>query len=316
MNTKGKLFLILVSMLLLVFSGSLFATGQSDAGEDELITLNVRRGEDPGVIDPVADWSYEPEQMMFVPLVGYDGVKGEVYPRGATSWSTSSDGKVWTFNIRKNWKWSDGKPVTAKDYEYSFKTILDPATAAPFPWRLSVVKNANAIMSGDMAPETLGVTAVDDYTLKIELNEAASWFLLNLTSVGHAVPQWTREEFGMDWFQPENIVVCGPYKVTEWVVDDYLVFEKNPSYYDADKVQIEKINYIVIPDDSTAMAMYENGELDQTQVPPEDITRVKNDPVMSKEFSSISQMNLNYYMFNTTAPPLTMFWFVRLLLLP
>lgn len=303
MNTKRMLLLVATAAMLLVFTGGLFAAGQAETGAAEPVTLNVHQAGDPGLIDPTADWNYEVEENMFVPLVGYDAETGDIYPRGATSWTVSSDNIVWTFKIRQGWKWSDGNPVTAKDYEYAFRTIVNPETAAPHAWRLSIIKNADAVQSGDVAVDQLGVKALDDSTLQIELNQPASWFLLSLTSIGQAVPQWTREEFGLDWTLPENIVVNGPYILTKWVPDDYLILEKNPSYYDADKVQIEKINLLIVPADSTALAMYENGELDQVVVPPNDLDRIKKDPVLSKEFTNVSKMNLYFYWFNTLDPP-------------
>ena len=89
-----------------------------------------------------------------------------------------------------------------------------------------------------MAVDTLGVKAVDDYTLEITITEPSAWFLSSLTSIGHAVHQETVEQYGEDWTQPGNTVVGGPYIVTEWVTDDYVVVEKNPNYYDADNVDI------------------------------------------------------------------------------
>jgi oligopeptide transport system substrate-binding protein len=149
----------------------------------------------------------------------------------------------------------------------------------------------------------LGVKAVDAATLQIELAKPAAWFLLSLTSTGHAVPKWTREKFGKDWTLPKNIVVNGPYKLTKWVPDDYLVLEKNPSYYDAAKVQIEMINLYIVPSDSTALSMYENGELDQVAVPAQDLDRIRKDPVLSKQLTNVSKMNLNFYWFNTADKP-------------
>jgi oligopeptide transport system substrate-binding protein len=124
-----------------------------------------------------------------------------------------------------------------------------------------------------------------------------------LTSIGHAVPRETREEFGLEWTQPGNIVVNGPYIVTEWEIDDYLVLEKNPSYYDADNVDIEKVTLLVVPELSTAMALYETGEIDSTDVPLEDLDRVKSDPVLSQEFYTGPRYVINYWGIDSTRPP-------------
>jgi oligopeptide transport system substrate-binding protein len=194
--------------------------------------------------------------------------------------------------------------VTAKDYEYTFQTIVNPETVAPIAWRLFLIENASAINAGEMPVESLGVKATGDYTLEIKITEPAAWFLSSLTSIGHAVPKAAREKFGADWTQPGNIVVNGPYILTKWEQDNILVLEKNPSYFDANKVQIEKINLLIVPEASTAMAMYENGELDSTNVPPEDLDRIKKDPVLSKEYYNGPQFVLYWYGFDSSQPPM------------
>ena len=305
MNTKfyAKAFFVLICSLVVIGLG--FGAGQtgSTSGAKE-ITLSVTSGRDPGVVDPVANWLYDLPANMFVSLVNYDYVEKEIVPAGATSWSVSDDGMTWTFNIRKNWNWSNGDPVTAKDYEYAFQSIVNPETAAPISWRIFNIVNAAAVNSGDLPVEELGVKAIDDYTLEIMITEPAAWFLSSLTSVGHAVPRETREKYGLEWTRPENIVVNGPYIVTLWDVDDRLVVEKNPSYFDADNVDIEKINLLIVPANSTAMAMYENNELDSATVPPEDLDRVKSDPVLSKEFYNGNQYNFHFYTFDPFAAPM------------
>ena len=288
----------------LAFVASVSAGGQSDkaakaGGTEVKLTINA----DPGVVDPSTQWLYDTGNNMFVALVGYDYAKNEVVPRGAVSWTVSADNLVWTFSIRKNWKWSDGQPVTAKDYEYAFQEIVNPKSAAPHVFRLSIIKNADAINKGEKPITDLGVRAVDDSTLQITLNEPASWFLSSLTSIGHAIPKWTREKFGADWTKPENIVVNGPYKVTKWVTDNELTFEKNASYYDAAKVNVDKITMYVINSESTAMAMYEKGDIDTTLVPSTDLARVAKDPVLSKEFKTTAQLNVYFYRFFVLKAP-------------
>lgn len=303
MNTKFYRRALTVLVLGLTAITFAFGGGEQEA-ETAANEITLPLDADPGVIDPAANWLYDVQANMFVPLVEYDYTAGEVIPAGATSWSVSDDGKTWTFNIREGWNWSNGDPVTAHDYEYTFQTIVNPETVAPIAWRLFIVENASAINAGDMPVDSLGVKAVDDYTLEITINEPAVWFLSSLTSIGHAVPEETREEFGEEWTQPENVVVNGPYIITEWVQDDYLVLEKNPSYYNADEVEIEKVTLLIVPEASTAMAMYENGELDSTDVPPEDLDRVKNDPILSEEFYTGPRFVLYWYGFDSSQPPM------------
>ena len=279
------------------------ATAVPPTAVPEPIAIRLTIPSDPGVVDPTANWVYEVTDSQFVPLVRYDYVKNEVLPGGAVSWSVSADNLIWTFNIRKDWKWSDGQPVTAKDYEYSFQEIVNPATACPASWRLSIIKNADDVNKGDKSVSDLGVKAVDDYTLTIELTNPAAWFLSSLSSIGHAVPRLTREKFGADWTKPENVVVNGPYKVTEWIVDSEVTLSKNPSYYDAAAVQIDKITLFVVTSESTAMAMYENGEIDTVVVPTTDIDRVRQVNSLKDQFASAPKMVVSFYRFYVLKPP-------------
>jgi oligopeptide transport system substrate-binding protein len=278
----------------LIAAGALFAAPT----EVKLTILN-----DPGVVDPVTNWIYEVGHNQFMPLVRYDYAKNVVIPGGAASWTVSSNGLVWTFKIRPNWKWSDGQPVTAKDYEYAFQQLVNPENAAPHASFLFIVKNGEAVFQGKLPLTDLGAKALDNATFQVTLNEPAGWFLSSLASVGHAVPKWTREKYGKDWTRPENVVVNGPYKVTKWVNDSEVVLEKNPSYYDAAKVKINKVTLFVVAAESTAVAMYENGEIDTVNVPATDLDRVRQDPVLSKEFTSDPQQRLHMFRFYVAKPP-------------
>ena len=302
MNTKRIIKTFIVLICGLAVSGFAFAGGQGETAT-EAKTMTISTDRDDITVDPTAEWLRDPQANMFVPLLEYDYTAGEIIPAGATSWDVSADGLTWTFNIRRNWNWSNGEPVTAHDYEYGFQRIVDPETVSPIAWRIFNIVNAAAINAGEMAPEQLGVKAIDDYTLEIKLTEPAAWFAVSLHSVGHALPIATVEQYGEDWVLPENIVVNGPYIMTEWVQTDRMVFEKNPSYYNAESVDIEKINLLHVPEASTAMAMYENDEIDTVDVPAEDLDRVKSDPVLSKEYYNGPAFVLYYYSFDPHQPP-------------
>jgi oligopeptide transport system substrate-binding protein len=265
-------------------------------------TLNVNLTQDPFIIDPTANWLYDVPTNMFVPLVDYDFINSVVEPAGAESWSVSDDGTVYTFNIRE-WDWSDGTPVTASDYAYSIRRILDPATAAPMAYRLYIVENGRGVNTGEAALDDLGVRVIDDRTLEVTITEPASWFLSSLASIAHAVPSWVIEANGDDWTNPDTVVVNGPYTLTELEPENLAVLEKNPSYYAADEVQIEMINLYVVKEASTAMAMYENGEIDTVAVPPQDLDRVRNDATLSVEYYNGPRYVLYYYLFNVLEAP-------------
>lgn len=297
--------LLVTAVLTISAATAVFAGGRSEQATAATapVTMNYHIPSDATIIDPAANWIYEVPANLFTPLVGYDAIANEIYPRGATSWSVSDDGTVWTFNIRQNWLWSDGTPLTAADYVYGFQSIVNPETASPTAFRLSIIENAEAVTNGNMPVESLGVVALDDHTLQITLDEPASWFLVSMSSIGYALPQWVREEHGTAWTAPQNIVVNGPYTLVTARTDDLYVLEKNPNYYNAANVQIERINLIVVPQQSTAMAMYENGELDTVVVPIEDLDRVQRDPVLSQEFTTFPRLISQFYWFNVGGAP-------------
>lgn len=280
----------------------LVVTPNSNVPGQKTITLRLDR--DPGNIDPVANWLHDVSANMFVPLVYYDYVSREVIPAGATSWEVSADGKTWTFDIRMGWSWSNGKLVTAQDYVRAFQAIANPKTRSPMASRIFNIENAESIHAGNAGVEALGVEAVSEWTLEIRLTEPAAWFLTSLTSIGHAVPENIRKKFGPKWTLPENIIVNGPYILTQWVAGESLTLVKNTSYFFADRVDIDRINLLVVPKASTAVAMYENGDLDSVDVPPAELERIKEDPVLSREFYNGPRFVLYYYLFNPNKPPM------------
>jgi oligopeptide transport system substrate-binding protein len=229
-----------------------------------------------------------------------------INPELATHWEVSEDGLVWAFYMRKDVVWSDGKPVTAHDIEYAIRRTCDPATASDYAYVLYIIKGAKEVNTGEITDLShIGVKAVDDYTLQFALNHPAGYFpSIAGMWVARPVPRWAIEKYGDKWTEAENIVTNGPYLLKEWKHEDEIVMAKNPKFYDADKVDIDIIHSVIITEDSTAMAMYEAGELDSTACPLEDIDRVKADPVLSKEYVNMPDVATYYYGFNNTKPPM------------
>jgi oligopeptide transport system substrate-binding protein len=291
------------SPLRVVFTLATLVSGVCGFGVAQKV-LNASLVQDPNIIDPTANWLYDVPANMFVPLVGYDFTSSQVEPAGSDTWTISDDGLTYTFHIREGWTWSDGTPVTAGDYLYAFQRILDPATAAPMSYRLYVIEGAQAINQGETTDlSTLGVSAVDEHTLTIKLVAPSSWFLASLGSIGHAVPKWVIDEHGETWTLPENIVVNGPYKLTQLEPENLAVLEKNPSYFAADEVAIETVNLYVVTEESTALALYETDELDIVTVPSTDLERVQSDPELSSQLITDPKNILYYYNFNVLKPP-------------
>ena len=187
---------------------------------------------------------------------------GSPIPGMATSWETSPDGLVWTFHLRDA-KWSDGTPVTADDFVYAYRRALDPKTAASYAYLLYLIKGGEAINSGRAAPESLGAAALDARTLRLTLAHPAPYLpqLLQHQSFSpvpaHVVARW-----GDAWIQPGHYVSNGPYRLVNWRLGDSVSLEKNPLYYDAARVCIDRIDFYPTQDTVSAERRVKRGELD------------------------------------------------------
>lgn len=295
------------SILILILSLSLIM-GVSLAALTAPITVYLNLGTEPPTLDPALatdTTSVDVIEQLFLGLTDYDDETMEVIPELATSWEVSEDGLVWAFHLRKDVKWTDGNPVTAHDIEYAVKRTIDPATASDYAYVLYIIKGAKEVNTGEVKDlDYIGVKAIDDYTIQFALNQPAGYFpAIAGMWIARPVPKWTIEKYGIKWTEPENIVTNGPYLLTKWAHEDEMILEKNPDYPEADKIQIEKIHYVMVVEASTAMAMYEDGALDSVGVPSDDIDRVKADPVLSKELTIAPVLCTYYYGFNNTKPP-------------
>ena len=197
-------------------------------------------------------------------LVGLttDGPDGKPIPGAATSWETSPDGKTWTFHMREH-VWSDGVPVTAHDFVYAWRRILEPARGAPYAYYLWLVQNAHEISDGKLPPAALGVSAPDDRTLVVHLVHPAPYMLEYLLHQAvFPVPRHVVEKLGNAWAKPQNYVANGPYIPKEWIANDHVTLVKNPRFYDARNVRIRTIIYKPTQDAQAALEWIRSGALD------------------------------------------------------
>lgn len=230
---------------------------------------------------------------------------GQAVPAIAESYDLSDDGLTYTFHLRSDAKWSNGTPVTAADFVFAWQRAVDPAVASEYAYMLSdigQVKNAAEIIAGEKDKSELGVTAVDDVTLQVELNVPVSYFL-SLMYFPTFYP--VNEEFFNscgDTFatSPETTLSNGAF-----VLDSYepaataFHLTKNADYYDAAKVQLSGLSYQVIQDSQQALMSYQTGALDTTLVNGEQVDQVKDDP----EFMTVGAGYLWYVSPNMSAVP-------------
>jgi len=200
-------------------------------------------------------------------------------PGVATSWEESPDHKIWTFHLRQDNKWSNGEPVTAADFVYSFRRLVDPKTASADYADLHEVVNAEAIASGQEKDLTkLGVEAVDPYTFRITLDRPRTILPYILTD-GQLSPlhRATIEKWGNDWTKPAHIVSNGPYAMTAWVPQSHIALARNPGFYDAASVKIDRVDLIVCETAETEYKQFETGELDWTRLTRNRLASAKRD---------------------------------------
>ncbi|RDC72380.1 peptide ABC transporter substrate-binding protein [Rhodovulum sp. 12E13] len=209
-------------------------------------------------------------------LVVYDR-NAEVIPGVAESWEVSEDGTTYTFTLRDDARWSNGDPVTAGDFVYSFRRIMTPETGAKYANILYPIANAEAINKGEMEPTEMGVRAVDDRTLEITLAQPTPYFLELLThQTGLPVHPASVEEHGSDFVRPGNMVSNGAFTLEENILNDRIVLRKNENFHDAANVSLAQVNYLPFEDRATCVRAWEAGEVHScSDLPAEDIERLQ-----------------------------------------
>lgn len=276
---------------------------KTELAEDQSIVINNTA--EPESIDP-HKVSAVPEgniiRQLFIGLVDTDR-EGKTVPGMAESWE-SPDNKVWTFKLRDA-KWSNGEPVTAEDFVYSWRRLVDPNTASPYASYLvdAKVSGAEAVTADEAGLESLGIKALDDKTLQITLTEAVPYFpdMLIHTST-KPVPKTEIEQFGDKWTSVDSIVVNGPYTLSDWRVNDKIVLKRNPHYFDDANTTIDTVTILPITSPTTDVARYQAGEVDvSAEVPPEQFDSIQAE--MGEELRVAPRLCTYYYKYNTVKPP-------------
>lgn len=228
---------------------------------------------------------------------------GTPVPAIAESWSISEDGTVYTFRLKPNAKWSDGKAITAGDFVYSFKRMLDPQSGTRGASALFPVLNATAISRGGMPVDSLGVKAVDPRTLEIALEGPAPYFIGLLASYSNApVPAHVIEEHGRKWTQPGTMVSSGAYMLEKVVTNTYYQLVRNPHYHAADSVAIDEVFYYPVPSPTTSLKRFLAGELDVIlNIPFNQYDDLREN--RPEEFQIARGIGLGYLSINNTLPP-------------
>ena len=248
-------------------SGSASSAAGSSTGSVNTAGFTVQYGSNPETLDPALNSAIDGANTIitiFEPLLLINE-NNEVIGGQAESWETSEDGMTWTFTMRDGLKWSDGTDLNAKDFEYSFKRMANPDTAAPYAETcLGMIDGFDAAQAGD--PDALNVKASDDgKTLTIVLSYPCSYFdKMAAFATMSPVQQATVEANGDAWCtSPDTFVSNGPYMITDWTPSERIVLTKNPNYvggWDSSKIVSDTITLLLLEDSSASYAAYNSGE--------------------------------------------------------
>ena len=270
-------------------------------------TLHRGIGGEPGTLDPnhvSGNWENFVVGDLFMGLVTED-VNGQTIPGMATDWTINDDGTVYTFNLRKEAKWSDGHPVTAEDFVFGLQRILVPKTAAKYAYVLYPILNAEAINKGQETDlNKLGVKALDDHTVQITLKAHTPYFIDQLTHyTAYPLPKHVVDKHGSSWVKQDNIVSNGAYQLTEWLPQTHIKAKKNPLFFDAANVAIDNVVYYPTEDRSAALKRFRAGELDLNyEFPIDQFSWLKEN--LGDETRVSPQLGTYYYPMNTRNPKL------------
>ena len=263
--------------------------------------LAVQIGPDPETIDPALNSAVDGGNML---LHAYEclltvGQDGTLQPGQAESYDVSEDGLTWTFHLRDGLKWSDGSDLTANDFVYSWKRVCNPEVAAPYAETvLGMVKGYDEAIEGYL--DALAVTAPDDSTLVVELANPCSYFgSLAAFATLSPVQEATIEANGEAWATaPETYVSNGPFYMTEWVPGSHITFSKNPYYWNADAIKLDRLKFVLMEDSNAAYSAYQTGEvLLIKDVPTEEIPSLEGtddfyvDPIIGTYYISLNLQN-------------------------
>lgn len=309
----GKLFYLGCLFALLGTIGCGNRETRVESGNKNQI-LHYGNGTEPQDLDPHIVTGVPEHHILIALLEGLvmpDPKTLEPQPAVAEKWTISDDLLTYTFNLRKDAKWSNGDPLTAQDFVKSFQRMLTPSLAAEYSYMLHVMKNAEEFNTGKIKDfSQVGAKALDNHTLQIELKSPTpyflsllshySWFPVHLPTLEKHGPVYER---GNRWTRPENYVGNGPFSMAEWKRNQVIVAKRNPHYWDAKTVRLNEIHFYAIESDDTEERAFRSGQMHVTQTVP--LTKIE---VYKKENPNLIRIDPDlgtyFYRFNTKKEPL------------
>lgn len=297
------LFLVLVLAVSFTLAGGCAKkqAATPEAPKEKVIIYNL--GTDLETLDPAMQTGAPEGTVSMALMEGLYryGPDKKLQPAVAEKVDISPDGKRYVFTIRKDVKWTNGDPVTAHDFEYAWKRLLDKNTGAEYAYQAFYIKNGEKFNKGEVTADQVGVKARDDYTLEVEL-EAPTPYFLDLTAFSNLFPVNRKVvEANKDWHtKPETFVGNGPFKLAKWEHQQKMELVKNPDYWDAANVKLDKLVLTMVEAQDTALTMFESNQIDIVEeVPTKDIKRL----LAEGKAVALPDPSTYYYIFNTKKKP-------------
>lgn len=302
--SKKKLTKLLAALLGVLMVVSLFGgcTGGSNSDANQSLIYNL--GSEPETIDPALNTAVDGGTVITAAFEGLTRLdeNNKIKAGVAEKWDISADKLTYTFHLRKNAKWSDGKPVTANDFQYAWLRALDPKTEAEYCYQLFYIKNAEAFFNGKAKAEDVAIKVVNENTLEVKL-EAPTPYFLELCSFATLMPvrKDIVEKSPKEWARNmDTYIGNGPFKVTKFTSKDAIEFEKNKEYWDAKNVKLSKMTFVMVVEASSALQSFEKGEIDLIEAPPSaEIPRLKQDG----KLKIMPYIGTYFVVFNNTKAP-------------
>ena len=290
------------TILLIIFSVAFilcFISCKENASNNKVITINA--GPQPKTIDPSLNTALDG---CYYVIHAFEGLttkdkNGNIVGGVAESWEEFDDGARYIFHLRTNAKWSDGKPVLAEDFVYTWRRVVDPLVGSQYSFQHEPVKNAKDITAGKLPVESLGINAIDDYTLEVVLEAPTAYFLdLVAFPTFYPVRRDIIEEYGDNWsLNPQTYIGNGPFVTSEINQDESIIMIKNTNYWNAGSVVAEELRFILMQNENSSVAGIKDGSIDFARVvPTQDIPNLKEEGLLQ-----IKPMLASYfYCFNVT----------------
>ena len=305
MNRHWAVWCVLLTLAACQPQGSAVTTSAASAAQAQPGHLRRQIDQPPRTLDPGLSVDVPAQRVLddlFEGLVRLDAA-GKVLPAVARSWEISADQLQWTFHLQPDVQWSDGTPLTATDFVYAWRRVVDPASASQAAQLLAPIVNALSIASGKLPPEQLGVQAPDAHTLVLRLVSPTAWFVYQLTNnCLFPVPERLLRAQGAAWTRPGTMVSNGAFVLTDLRINGAIQLARNPRYREAAAVSLQRITYYPVGDRSASVSRYLAGDLDVTDgFPIEDISWLRAQ--LGQQLQLAPYLGTVMFGMNHTRPP-------------